>query len=109
MVAIILEIKKPILLKREAVRENLASDGGVGSNLGVAVGDEVEIDGGDKSAVNELIQIIDDEIGAIRTERLIVEIERDLSLVLRRSGGNRWKIGRRQGGDGGGGGGDEQE
>ena len=60
---------------------NLASDGMVWPNLGVAVGDELEINGGAESfIVEECNEIVDDEIGAIRAQRLVVEIERDFSL-----------------------------
>ncbi|KAH7841158.1 hypothetical protein Vadar_026397 [Vaccinium darrowii] len=42
----------------------------------------------DKSAVREFIQMVDDEIGAVRTQRLIVEIKCDLTLLLRQHGGS---------------------
>jgi len=57
----------------------LASDGAVGFDPRVAVGDELEINDGDEAVVEELRQIIDDEIGAERAERFVVESDRDLA------------------------------
>ena len=61
---------------------NLASDGMVWPNPGVAVGDELEINGGAEFFVlEECNEIVDDEIGAIRAQRLVVESERDVALL----------------------------
>ena len=59
--------------------ENLASDGAVGTDLGVAVGEQLEINDGDEtiSIIEELYQMIHNEIWAVRAERLVVQGQRD--------------------------------
>ena len=59
--------------------ENLASDGVVGTDLRVAVGKQLEINDGAEivSIIEELYQMIDYEIRAVRAERLVVQGERD--------------------------------
>lgn len=61
--------------KRMKERElNLASDGVVGSELSVAVGDEIQVNGGDDSGVEKLDQMFNDEIIAIGTKGFVVQI-----------------------------------
>lgn len=57
----------------------LASDRAVGFDPGVAIRNELEIDDGDEAVVEELGEVIDDEIGAVRAERLVVESDGDLA------------------------------
>ena len=59
------------------MRENLATEGVVSMDPGVAPRDEIEIDGGDEAVFEDLKQVIDDEIGAVRAEALVVEAQRD--------------------------------
>ena len=56
----------------------LANDGVVWSELGVTVGDEVEIDEGVESGVEELDEVVDDEVDAVGAESFVVELDRDL-------------------------------
>lgn len=66
---------------------NLASDGVVGSELSVAVGDEIQVNGGDDSGVEKLDQMFNDEIIAIGTKSFVVQIHWDFVALRSRGSG----------------------
>ncbi|KAL6003120.1 hypothetical protein ACLOJK_023343 [Asimina triloba] len=70
--------------ERERVFEaaDLASDGVVGSETRVAVGHEPEMDDVDEAVSEDLGQVIDDEIGAVRAQGLVEKIQRHLGIRL---------------------------
>lgn len=64
------------------IRAMLTSDGIIAANSCVAIRDESEINYGDEIVIEKLNQIVDDEIGAVRTKRLIIEFERDFVAAI---------------------------
>lgn len=71
-------------MKAEEIRSDLASDGVVDPDAGIAVRDELEIEDGDEAVVEDLNEMVDDEVGAIRTQGLVVEHQ--LHLVFSSTG-----------------------
>lgn len=70
--------------------EDLTSDGIIAANPCVAIRNEAEINYGDEIVIKKLNQIVDDEIGAVRTKRLIIEFEGDFVGAII-GGWSRWK------------------
>lgn len=58
--------------KEEENGGNLANDGVVVSNPGIAVREEIDIDDGDQPVVEDLHEVVGDEIGAVRTQSLVI-------------------------------------
>lgn len=63
--------------------ENLASDGVVGADLGVAEGEKLEInDGGElMSIIEEFYQMIHDKIWAVRAESFVVQCQMNFACL----------------------------
>lgn len=61
----------------------LARQGAVGRDPAVAPRDEPEVDDGDEPGVEHLRQRVDDEVGAVGAEGLVVEAELDSLIRLR--------------------------
>lgn len=61
------------MAKRRKGKSDLARDGVVDPDAGVAVRDELEIEVGDEAVVEHLREVVDDEVGAIWAEGLVVE------------------------------------
>lgn len=72
-------------VQREGGREingaDLARDGVVSSDLGVSIRDELEINDGGKSVVEDLAETVHDEIGAVGAKSLVVQNHRNLLTI----------------------------
>lgn len=82
------EIKDLIGSQRGGKRRrngNLTSDGSIGANSSVSIRDQIEVNDGDEAIVEYLGEIIDDEVGAVGAQRLVIERERNPRIL---SGGN---------------------
>lgn len=55
-------------------RYNLTNDGGIGSDFSVAIRDELEIGDVDNICMKNLVQIVNNEIGAVRTKAFVVQL-----------------------------------
>ncbi|RRT76629.1 hypothetical protein B296_00021996, partial [Ensete ventricosum] len=65
-------------LSKRRGEQDLAGDGAVGVEPGIAEGDEIEVDDGDQPVAEYLGEVVHDEAGTEGAQRLVVQRHRDL-------------------------------
>ncbi|RZS03674.1 hypothetical protein BHM03_00033877 [Ensete ventricosum] len=65
-------------LSKRRGEQDLAGDGAVGVEPGIAEGDEIEVDDGDQPVAEYLGEVVHDEAGTEGAQRLVVQRQRDL-------------------------------
>lgn len=60
----------------EIASRDPAIKGGVAFRFGIAPRNEAKVDTGDEAAVEDLGEVVDDEIGAVRAKGLVIQTQR---------------------------------
>jgi hypothetical protein len=62
-----------MITDKSQIGGDLAGDGSIGTNSSVAIRDQFQIDNGDQTVIPYFGEVVNDEIGAVRAQGLVIQ------------------------------------